>query len=169
MQISFGIVAVHLECNGWIDINCVDIELCEGAIIDLTVSVGPFSDCLSSGMIIVKFNNTVVQNTMHQVVMQDAPIIKSPVREVARQIRPPSVPVIDKSDVYRPNLQSISMVASLKLFRLQQQLAGIETESDESSDEWKPVQQLYNPIAKQNAKKKQLVLADMQHKMSMSS
>ena len=90
--------------------------------------MGPYSDCQSSGMIIVKFNNTVVQNTMHQVVTQDVPIIRSPVRSVGRQIKPPSVPVIDESDVYIPNLQSISMVASLKLFRLQQQLAGIETE-----------------------------------------
>ena len=106
---------------------------------------------------------------MHQVVMQDAPIIRSPVRSVGRQIRPPSVPAINESDVYRPNFQSISMVASLKLFRLQQQLAGIETESDESSDEWKPVQQLYNPMVKQVTKKKLLVSSDMQNRLSVSN
>ena len=86
--------------------------------------------------------------------------------------------MIDESDVYIPNLQSMSMVASLKLFRLQQQLAGIETESDESSDEWKPVQQLYNPIAKQITKKKLsgytesthlTELSNMQPRTSMSS
>ena len=67
LQISFGIAARLTDCNGWFDINCSGIELHEGEILNLTISVGPFCNCESSGMIIVKYNNVIVQNTMHLV------------------------------------------------------------------------------------------------------
>ena len=117
---------------------------------------------------------SIPQVVVDQVVTQEASIIRSPLRSIGGKLKPPSVPVIDKCDVHIPNLQSMSMVASLKLFRLQQQLAGIETESDESSDEWKPVQQLYNPMAKQMSKKKSNMhsksdVSDAQYRGSRSS
>ena len=68
---------------------------------------------------------------------------------------------LSQPSAYIPNFQSQSYVKALNSFKMQCKMAGIESsdsESDESTKEWRPAEQLYNPVIKKVKDRKVNVL-----------